>query len=105
MSHEALERICQLVTSADVISEMRFGTAVRRAGLRVAELSGGRRRRISPFEYGWPIVEPGLYHPIKTLAHNRTRPAAAARRGALFVRRQIGKALVAAGLWGGQQQR
>jgi len=86
LTHEALERVCRLVTNADVLSELRLGTAIARAGLRVRELGARERRHIDYAELRLPILRPGLYHPIKAVHHNRRLALRVARAGPNRVR-------------------
>lgn len=82
-THDALERVCKLVTDADVISELRMGTAIARAGLHVRELGPRARRYVDYHELRLPILGPGLYHPIKAIHHNRRLALRMARAGPL----------------------
>jgi hypothetical protein len=70
-THDALARVCAHVSTADLFSELRLGTAIRKAGLRVRELPRREGARIDWREYRRPILGPGLYHPIKAVHHNR----------------------------------
>lgn len=79
-THDALVRADRVVTTADVFSELRLGTAVSRAGLRVATFHGAARRHFDWTPYRWPIVTPGLYHAVKVTNHNEVRFSRIARR-------------------------
>lgn len=70
-SHDALERVCAHVPSADVLSELRLGTAIQKAGLRVRELGPRDNAHLHWIELRSPILVPGFYHPVKAVHHNR----------------------------------
>ncbi|MFO0744570.1 MAG: hypothetical protein U1F43_02715 [Myxococcota bacterium] len=81
-THDALARVCDVVTTADVFSELRLGTAVRRAGLRVRTFAGADRRHFGWREYRRPIVRPGLYHAVKHVNHNQVQLVRALKQAA-----------------------
>lgn len=74
LSHEALEKIIAITTQADVISELRLGTAVKRLGLKVKMMPNSIRNHIFWHLYPWRVKSPGLYHPIKWVNHNKIIP-------------------------------
>lgn len=70
-THAALTAVTALAAPGDVYCELRLGTAIRRAGLRLRTLDGAALRRVDTTEYPWPIVRPGFYHAIKVVDHDR----------------------------------
>jgi hypothetical protein len=70
-SHGALERIVAAVYRHDVFSELRLGTIVNKLGLTFQKLSFPERSTICWHEYPWQTNQPGFFHGIKSLDHNR----------------------------------
>jgi hypothetical protein len=83
-SHAALEKIVKTVSRDDLFCELRLGTAIRKLGLNFKRLPLRARATICWHPYPFQINKPGLFHGIKTLAHNSGKERQPGRIGSLF---------------------
>lgn len=78
-SHRAMELLIEKLTPNDVFCELRLGTAIRRAGLRVAEFPSPLRDGIFATPTEIDLSKPGVLHPVKARAIHERKMRAHAR--------------------------
>jgi hypothetical protein len=72
-SHAALEQIVATTYRNDVFCELRLGTTIKKLGLRFSRLPLLKRSTICYHGYSWQTNRPGLFHSVKSLAHNNDK--------------------------------
>ena len=91
-SHKGLQAVIENAPKADVISELRIGTAARKAGLSIKEFPDSLKRRIRWDPHPYAPLTPGICHPIKGPSENRLQKISvvmATNNGARYLEEQL----------------